>query len=106
MVEIVGVLVAHGDGENARPDHVRQRVRDRRRIAPVGHKAGQARGNPQPSLGHGRQQHAAVRGQPTAVEIGCDLPPSDGWQRERRDRIVGHGGLAGATTHECLVSTP
>ena len=92
MVEIVGILVSHGDGEDARPDHVGQRMRDPRRIAAVGHEAGEARGDAEPSLGHGQQHHSAIRGQPTAVEIGCDLPPSDGWKRERRDRIVGHGG--------------
>ncbi len=92
VVEIVGVLVAHRDGEDPGADHVGQCVRDPRRIAAVGHQAGQARGDAEPPLGHGQQHHAAVRGQPTAVEIGCDLPPLDGWKRERRDRIVGHGG--------------
>ena len=42
-------------------------------------------------LGHRQQHHAAVR-QPTAVEIGYDLAPPNGWRRERRDRIVGDGG--------------
>ena len=50
MVEVVGVLVAHRDGEGARSDHVSQRVRDPHRIAPVGYKAAQPRGDPKPSL--------------------------------------------------------
>ena len=82
MIEIVGVLVAHRDGHDAGPDHVGQRVGDGRRIATVGNKARQALGEAKPAFGHSEQQDAAVRGQPAAVEIGCDLPPSDGWKGE------------------------
>ena len=92
MVEIVGVLVAHGDSEDPGADHVGERVRDARRIAPVGHETGKTRGDAEPSFGHGEQHHAAVRSEPPAIEIGCDLPAPDGWKREREDRIVGHGG--------------
>jgi len=48
------------------------------------------------------QAVAAVRGQATAVEIGCDFLTRDGWKRERRDRIVGHGGRGWRETRKGL----
>lgn len=46
----------------------------------------------QPPLGRGQQHHAAIRGDPSAVERGRDLLARDGWKRKPRRRIVGHGG--------------
>ena len=41
------------------------------------------------------EHHAAVRGHPPAVECGCDFLPLEGWKREKRNRIVGHGSRGG-----------
>lgn len=60
LVEIVGVLVTHRDGEDPGADHVGERVRDPRRVAAVGHQAGEPRGDPEPTLGHGQQHHATI----------------------------------------------
>ena len=65
---------------------------DARRIATIGHQTRQTRRDAEPSLGHRKQHHAAIRGKPSAVEIGCDLPAPDGWKRELEGPIVGHGG--------------
>ena len=91
-VEIVGVLPAAGDGEDARPQNVGQRVRDPARVAPVGDRGGELDGDAEPPLGFRQQHHATVRGDPATVERGGDLLALDGWKREWQDRIVGHGG--------------
>jgi len=72
-VEVVAVLVAAGNGEHPRPDHVDVSVGRARGVAPVAHAGGQQVGNPEPSLDPGKQQHAAVRRQPSAVEPGLQF---------------------------------
>ncbi len=91
-VEIVGVLVAAADGEEARPDHVGEAVGDAGRISAVRDQAGQPFGDPEAPLRQRQQYDATIRGEATAVERGCDFLPSNGWKVEGRDRIVDHGG--------------
>ena len=81
-------------------------VRDPRRIAPVGHEASEARGDAEPPLRHGQQHHAAVGCEPTAVEIGCDLAPPNGWKTNGGIVSWVMAGVAGVTMRECLVSHP
>jgi len=69
-VEIVGVLVAAGDRQDAGAHHVRQRVRDAQRVAAIGKAMGQSFRDPQPTLRHRQQHHAAIRGQSPAIESG------------------------------------
>ena len=91
-VEIVGVLVAAGDGEDAREQNLGERVNHPRRIAPIGDHGRELLGDPHPSRCRGEQHHAAVRRQAPAVERGGELLAPDGWKPERQSRIVGHGG--------------
>ncbi len=91
-VEIVGVLVAARDHEDAGAQNVGHGAREPVRITRIADHRGKPLGQAQALLGRGQQQHAAVRGDPFAVERGCDLFASNGWKRERQQRIVGHGG--------------
>jgi hypothetical protein len=113
-VQIVGVLVAAGDGVDARPDHVGAGMKDARGIATVGKAARQPIGDAKPTLGHRQQHHAAIRGQASAVKSGGDFLGPDGWKRERQEIIVGHGergvgGVAiriGVATKSYAISAP
>ena len=98
-VEIVGVRVAAGDGEDAREQDLGQRVNHPRRVTAIGDHGGELPGDPHPSRRRGEQHHATVRRQAPAVERGGALCPH-GRKRERQYPIVGHGGcgrLAGVT---------
>ena len=79
-----------------------QRMDDPRRIATIGKAARQSLGDAKPPLGHRQQHHAAIRGEPPAVESGCDFLARDGWKRERQEIIVGHGGRGWRETREGL----
>ena len=59
-VKIVGVFVAAGDRQDAGANHVRQRVRDAQRVAAIGKPMRQSLRDPQPTLGHRKQHHAAI----------------------------------------------
>ncbi|MHC2885630.1 hypothetical protein ACVI53_008500 [Bradyrhizobium barranii subsp. barranii] len=92
MIEVVGVLVAAADREHASAEHIDQVVHDPRRIAPIREHPGQIVGQAETPLGHRQKDHAPVRGQATAIEGSCDFLGVNGWKREGRNRIVGHGG--------------
>ncbi|MHC2608456.1 hypothetical protein ACVMHZ_009922 [Bradyrhizobium liaoningense] len=92
MIEVVGVLVAAADREHARAEHIDKAVHDPRRIAPIREHPGQIVGQAETPLGHRQKHHAPVRGQATAIEGSCDFLGVNGWKREGRNRIVGHGG--------------
>lgn len=72
-VEVVAILVAAGDGEHARPDHVGVRMGRAGRSARVGQATGKARSKTEPFLDPAQQQHAAVGRQPAAVKTGAQL---------------------------------
>jgi hypothetical protein len=72
-IQIVGVLIAAADRENAGPDHVSEAVRYPRGIAAVRKDPSEPIGDPKPPLGHGQQHDAAIRREASAVESGCDL---------------------------------
>ncbi len=96
MIEVVGVLVAAGDGEDAGAQDVGDAVRDTLRLARVADQRRQPLDDTQAALG-GRQQHdAAIGGQPSAVKGSGDFLASDGWKAERLNRIVGHRGCGSA----------
>lgn len=75
-----------------RADHVGEGVSDPRGIAMIGKAARQSFGDAEAMFRHRQQHDAAVRGQATSVEIGCDFLARDGWKRERQEIIVCHGG--------------
>ena len=60
-IKIVAILVAAGDGEQARPDHVGVSMGCAREGAPIRHASDQMIGDPEPSLDPGQQQDAAIR---------------------------------------------
>ena len=91
LVEVVGVLVAAGDRQDARPQDVGRAVAHQQRMAPVGDQPSQPRREAKLPIGCRQQQHAAVRGEAAAVERRCQLLAANGWKTERQDRIVGHG---------------
>ena len=110
-IQIVGIFIAARDRKDARADHVGERMGDPRRIATIGKTARQSLGDAKPPFGHREQHHAAIRGEPSAIESSCDLLARNGWKRERREIIVGHGerggrgkarGLASATKSYAL----
>jgi len=91
-IEIVGILVAAGDGEDACQQNLGERVNNPRRITRIGDRGRKLLGDAHPSRRRREQHHATVRRQPPAIEPGGELLAPDGWKRERRSRIVGHGG--------------
>ena len=90
--EVVAVLIAARDGEDAGADHVCDRVRHAAWIAPIRDEAGEPLGDPEPALGLGQEHDAAVGRQAPAIESGGDPLAGHGWKRERRSCIVRHGG--------------
>ena len=92
MIEVVGVLVAAGDGEHARAQNIGDAVRHQQRIARIGDQRRQPVGDPDTPLGRSQKHHAAIGGDASAIERGGDFLASDGWKPERLSRIVVHGG--------------
>ena len=92
MVEVVGVFVAAGDGENAGTQDVINAVGHQGGVARVGDRCCQLRCDPQLPFYRAEQQDAAVGGDAPAIEGGGQFLAADGWKIKRRDRIVGHGG--------------
>jgi hypothetical protein len=90
-IQIVSVLVTARDGVDARPNHVRARMKDTRRIATVGKASRQPIGDAKAALSHRKQHHTAIRSEAPAIESGCDFPGPNGWKRKRQQSIVGHG---------------
>ena len=90
--EVVAVLIAARDGEDAGADHVCDRVLHAAWIAPIRDEAGEPLGDPEPALGLGQEHDAAVGRQAPAIERGGDLLAGNGWKRERCGCIVRHGG--------------
>jgi hypothetical protein len=91
-VEIVGVLIAAGNGEDAGAKDIGQQMGDAILIAPVGNHLGKPIGDVEPTLRLGEQHDAAIRSDPSAIKGGGDLLPLNGWKEERQQIIVGHGG--------------
>jgi hypothetical protein len=67
-------------------------VNDPQRIARIGDRRRKLLGDCKPPFGLRQQHHPAVGGDPSAVKRGCDLLAGNGWKREGKKRIVGHGG--------------
>ncbi len=90
--EVVAILIATRDGEDAGAEHVRDRVRHAGRIAPIRDDARQPLGDAKAALGLGQEYDAAVGRQASTVERGGDLLAAHGWKREGGRCIVHHGG--------------
>jgi hypothetical protein len=92
MVEIVGIFVAAGDGEDARAQDVIDAVGHQGGVARVRDQLRQLRRDPQLPLHQAEQQDAAIGSDASAVEGGGQLLAANGWKIKWQDRIVGHGG--------------
>ena len=92
LVEVIAVLIAVSNREQARPDHVRQTMLDACGIAAVWHQSSKPIGDAETTLDLAQKHHAAIRGKPAAVECGRDFLGLNSWKSKRQDRIVGHGG--------------
>jgi hypothetical protein len=96
VVEVVGILIAAGDRQDARPQDVGQRVDDPRRVARIGDQRRQPVAQAELALGRGQQHDPAIGGQPSAIEGSRQLLAADRWKAEGLDRIVIHGGCGAA----------
>ena len=77
-IEVVGILVAGGDRHHARRHHRPIGVDDEQRVAPVGQRIGDHRGEVE-TTGRLAQHHkAAVRGEVAGVLRGCERLGPDG----------------------------
>jgi hypothetical protein len=92
VIEVVGVLVAAGDGEHAGTQDVGDAMRHEQRIARVHDQPSKSIGDPYATLGGCQQQDAAIGGDAAAIERRGDFLAADGWKEEGRGRIVKHGG--------------
>src|SRR4051794_41713222 len=95
MVEVVGVFVAAGDGENARAQDVVDAVGHQGGVARVRDQLRQPRREPQLPLHRAEQQDAAIGGDAPTVEGGDQLLAANGWKTKRQGRIVRYGGGGG-----------
>ena len=77
-VAVVGILVAGRDQQRPEADHLGEPVLDPLRRPRVLDAARQTLGDPEPTLDLGQHQHAAVRGQPAAVERDLHRLAGDG----------------------------
>jgi len=93
-IEVVGVFVSGRDRQDARPQDVRQRVKHPRGIPSVGDQGREPVGDAALAFGLGQQQHAAIRGDPSAIKGGADLLARKGWHRGEDGCRIGHGGGA------------
>ena len=106
IVEVVGVLITAGDGEDAGAQNVGDAVRHQGGIARVGDQGGEPVGDAEAPLGGGQQHHAAIGCEASAIERGGDFLALDGWETERQQGIFEHGGCGSCEGVDCLVSTP
>jgi hypothetical protein len=90
--QIVAVLIAAGDGERPHAHEIDVGMDDPRRIAPVAHRFRDSLRHPEPPVGLAQEQEPAVRREPAAAKIDCELPAGNGWQIEGKEAIVRHGG--------------
>ena len=73
MIEVVGVLVAAGDGEHAGAQDVGDAVGDERRVSRIGDQRGQPGGDAKGGLDRGEQHHPAIGRHASAIERGGDF---------------------------------
>jgi haloacid dehalogenase-like hydrolase len=83
---------AAGDRQHAGAKDVGDAVPPQSRVARVGDHGRQRLRDADTPLDRGQQHDAAIGGDASAVERGGQLLAAHGWQTERLDRIVGHGG--------------
>ena len=90
--DLPGVLVAAGDGQHPKAQHLGQAMGNQSRIASVAEATGQKIGQADAAFRLAQQYQAAVRGDQATVECRRHLLATDGWKIEGKKAIVGHGG--------------
>ena len=96
MIEIVGILVAAGDGQHPSTQDVGDAVRHQRRIVRVGDQPRQRRGDADAPLSRAQQHHAAIGADVSTIECRDHFLAANRWKTKGQDRIVGHGGCGSA----------
>ncbi len=92
IVQVVGIRIAAGDGEDAGAQDVRHGVGDPQWIAVIGDDRGQRVDQAKPFVDTGQQNHTAVGTDPAAIERGRNFFLADTWQRKRKEGVVIGGG--------------
>ena len=100
MVEVVGIRVAASTSQHARAQDVGHAVRHQQRIAPTGDQRCKSLGNAKCPLGGGKQHHAAIRGDASAIERANDFLAFDGWETEAQPVIFGMTDVAASNSAE------
>ena len=77
-IQVVAVLVAAGNGEEPRADHLVIAVTHPRRVAPIGQARGQGSGDRQALLDLAQEQDTAVGGHLPAIETGQQVLAANG----------------------------
>ena len=98
--EVDGVLVPAGDRQNTRNHHLEHRMPDAVGIAAIWHCFGEPQANTMFALRLPQKQHAAIGRLIAAGKIDGKFLASDGWQVERKRRIVSHGGRGAGLIRE------
>ena len=105
-VEVVGVLIAAGDGKDAGAQDIGQQMGNPVGVATVRDQPGEPLGKAEPPLGLGEQHNATIRTDPPAIKGGGDLLARDGWKREWQQDIFSHGGCGRLRCRNGMASTP
>src|SRR5579872_4660701 len=80
-------------------------MHDPRRVASIDDLGGQPVGDAGATLRQPQQHHAAIGTEAATIEGGGDLLALNGWQRERQQAIVVHGGCGSVRIGKRLAST-
>jgi hypothetical protein len=106
MIEIIGILIVAGDGKHAGAQDVPNAMRHQQRVAWVGDQRREAIGDADGRLDGGQQHHTTIRRDASTIERSDDFLAFDGWEIERQECIVQHGGCGSHGCVDWMVSTP
>jgi len=90
--KVVAVLIAEGDGEDARLQDRRRGMSDKHRVAVIRYQSPKPVDYPDPTFRGSQQHDAAIGTDLPAIESGCDFLARDAWHIERKLGILVHGG--------------
>jgi hypothetical protein len=79
MIQVVGIGVATGNGEDACAQDIDECVRDAQRIAVIRDHGGQRLGQPELPVRPRQQHHTTLGAEASAIERGGDLLAANGW---------------------------
>lgn len=82
VVQIVGIGVAAGDGQDAGTQDIRHRMGDPQRVAMVGHQGGQRLHQADPLVETRKQQNTTIRTDHAAIKGRGDFLAAKTWQSE------------------------